>query len=136
MPFEYSVVPAPKKGQKAKGVRSAEDRFANALETIMNAKGAEGWDYVRTDTLPAEERQGLTGTKTVYQNMMVFRRPLRVADAPVVEAPAALIEGPKEEPIAEAPEIPEDAPVEPTFSSRQPAADTDPLSEEPRLRAE
>ncbi len=132
--YEYSVVPAPKKGLKAKGVRTPEDRFANAMQSIMNEKGAEGWEYVRTDTLPAEERQGLTGSKTVYQNIMVFRRAVSAAETPAVEAPAALIEGPKEEPVAEAPEIPEDAPVEPTFSSRQPEAT--PLSEEPRLRAD
>ena len=72
--YQYKVVPAPKAGLKAKGVRSNEDRFALALETLMNELGAQGWDYVRTDTLPAEERQGLTGRTTVYQNMLVFRR--------------------------------------------------------------
>jgi len=81
MVFEYSVVPAPKKGMKAKGIKTTEDRFAHALQQIMNEKGADGWDYVRTDTLPTEERQGLTGRTTVYQNMMVFKRPL-TADAP------------------------------------------------------
>ena len=60
--YQYKVVPAPKAGLKAKGVRSNEDRFALALETLMNELGAQGWDYVRTDTLPAEERQGLTGS--------------------------------------------------------------------------
>ncbi len=40
----------------------------------MNRLGAEGWDYVRADALPCEERVGLTGTKTVFQNMLVFRR--------------------------------------------------------------
>ncbi|MEL6639853.1 MAG: DUF4177 domain-containing protein [Pseudomonadota bacterium] len=133
--FEYVVVPAPKKGLKAKGKRSAEDRFANALETIMNEKGAEGWEYVRTDTLPADERQGLTGSKTVYQNMMVFRRALAPTAAPEApEPPAALIEGPK--PDDEVPAVPEDAPVEPTFSSRGSAQATDPLGDEPKLRAD
>ena len=81
MAYEYAVVPAPKKGVKARGVKTPEDRFANALQTIMNEKGAEGWDYVRTDTLPSEERQGLTGRTTVFQNMMVFRRALAAPES-------------------------------------------------------
>ena len=75
MAFEYKVVPAPTKGLKAKGVRSNDDRFANALETKMNALAVEGWEYQRTDTLPSEEREGLMGKTTVYRNMLVFRRP-------------------------------------------------------------
>jgi len=89
--FEYKVVPAPKKGVKAKGVRATEDRFANALEGVMNKLGAEGWDYLRTDTLPCEERVGLTGRTTNYQNMLVFRRVLaevEKAPGPQVKAPA------------------------------------------------
>jgi len=114
MPFEYSVVPAPKKGQKAKGVRSAEDRFAYALQQIMNDKGAEGWEYVRTDTLPSEERQGLTGSKTVYQNVMVFKRAITVAE-PAVEPPTALLAAPTPEPEPE-----DDDPIEPpSFITRE-----------------
>lgn len=97
--YEYKVVPAPKKGRRGKGVKGPEGRFANALETVMNELGAEGWEYQRTDTLPAEERQGLTGRTTVFQNMLVFRRPLESAEEtfepklieqidPLVEAPA------------------------------------------------
>lgn len=88
--YEYAVVPAPKRGLKARGVRSTEDRFANALQTVMNAYGAEGWEYVRTDTLPCEERQGLTGRTTVFQNMLVFRRTLASEESAAPEAVAAL----------------------------------------------
>ena len=72
--YEYKIVPAPKTGLKAKGLKTAEDRFANALETTMNALGAQGWEYQRTDTLPCEERSGLTKRVTTFQNMLVFRR--------------------------------------------------------------
>lgn len=81
--YEYRVVPAPRKGIKTRTAKTAEDRFAAALEEVMNAQGAEGWDYVRSDTLPAEERQGLTGRATVYQNMLVFRRAIGAAAQPV-----------------------------------------------------
>ena len=78
--FEYKVVPAPVKGLKAKGIRSPEARFAHALASAMNDLGADGWTYVRADTLPAEERVGLTKTKTVYHNMLVFRREIAEAE--------------------------------------------------------
>lgn len=72
--FEYKVVPAPNKGQKTRGVKSAEGRFAYALERLMNEMGRDGWEYVRAETLPSEERQGLTGSTTTYRNVLVFRR--------------------------------------------------------------
>ncbi|MBT8411481.1 MAG: DUF4177 domain-containing protein [Octadecabacter sp.] len=74
--YEYKVIPAPKKGIKAKGLKKGEARFAKALETVMNEFGAAGWEYQRTDTLPLEERQGLTGKTTSFQNLLVFRRPV------------------------------------------------------------
>ena len=82
--YEYKVIPAPKKGLRAKGVRGTELRFANALQELMNEYGAQGWEYQRTDTLPCEERVGLTGKSTGFQNMLVFRR---VIEAAVVEIP-------------------------------------------------
>jgi len=85
--FEYKVVPAPKRGKRGKGVRGWEGKFANALETVMNEMGALGWQYLRTDTLPSEERQGLTGRTTIFQNMLVFQRPVEIE----LEMPVALI---------------------------------------------
>lgn len=77
--YEYKVVPAPKKASKVKGVKGTDQRFATALAGIMNEYGAEGWEYQRTDTLPCEERQGLTGRVTTFQNMLVFRREVAAA---------------------------------------------------------
>lgn len=85
MNYEYKVIPAPTKGLKAKGVKSGADRFANALQTAMNAMAADGWDYLRAETLPSEEREGLMGKTTVFQNVLVFGRA-------VVEQPVAEIE--------------------------------------------
>lgn len=91
--YEYKVVPAPTRGEKAKGVKGAPARFAHALTALMNEMGRDGWDYLRSDTLPCEERQGLTGKTTVFQNMLVFRRVIVEAEAtgiatPEAEAPA------------------------------------------------
>ncbi|SMR72803.1 protein of unknown function [Aliiroseovarius halocynthiae] len=72
--YEYQVIPAPRKGKKARGVKGTEARFAYAMQEALNDEAAEGWEYVRTDTLPSEERSGLTGRTTIYQNLLVFRR--------------------------------------------------------------
>jgi hypothetical protein len=77
--FEYKVIPAPRRGEKARGVKTTEDRFAYALTQLMNQLGAEGWDYVRADALPCDERAGLTGTKTTFQNVLIFRRAIGTA---------------------------------------------------------
>lgn len=103
---EYSVIPAPKKGVKGRGIKGAEAQFANALAQAMNEAAADGWEYVRAETLPSEERQGLTGKTTVYHNMLVFRRPLKTA---AEAAPKAAPEPEKVEPPAPQP-VPQDAP--------------------------
>jgi hypothetical protein len=75
--YEYRVVPAPRKGEKARGVKTVEDRFALSLTQVLNAQAREGWDYLRTDTLPCDERTGFTGRQhTVFQTVLVFRRAL------------------------------------------------------------
>lgn len=74
--YEYLSVPAPKKGEKAKGVKGSNGRMAQAMTTLLNTHGAEGWEYVRSDTLPMEERSGLTSKSVSYYTVLVFRRPL------------------------------------------------------------
>ena len=88
--YEYRVIPAPTQGLRDKAVKGEEARFAAAMSALLNAEAADGWEYQRTDTLPAESRDGLMRTRvTVFRNLLVFRRP-REAEAP--EPPAALIE--------------------------------------------
>ena len=92
--YEYKVIPAPRRGEKARGVKTTEDRFALALTGVMNTLGAEGWEYVRADTLPVDERSGLTGTKTSFQNLLVFRREIAMATAAAVVTPALVVAPP------------------------------------------
>jgi hypothetical protein len=91
--YEYKVIPAPRRGEKAKGARTVPERFAVALTQAMNDMAREGWEYLRADTLPCDERVGLTGTATHFQNMLVFRRALSASPAaaatPVVAAAPA-----------------------------------------------
>lgn len=107
--FEFKVIPAPKRGEKARGVKTTEDRFALALTSLMNQLGAEGWDYVRADSLPCEERAGFTGgVKTTFQNVLVFRRAIPSLSADVPTSARLLLQ----EPVAAAPRLgPADAAV-------------------------
>jgi hypothetical protein len=73
--YEYKLVPAPERATKHKGLKGAA-LFAATLEDVMNALGAEGWHYLRADTLPEEVRTGLTSRTTTYRNILVFQRAL------------------------------------------------------------
>lgn len=106
--YEYRVVPAPEKGKKAKGAKGTSGRFAVALQDLMNEMGAAGWEYQRTDTLPCQERVGLTGRQTTFQHMLVFRRTL-AAEAVSDEEVTALLAAPEDEPAPDAAEEPETA---------------------------
>lgn len=77
--YEYKVIPAPTNGTKAKGVKTAQGRFAMTLEVLMNQMAAEGWEFQRAETLPSEERTGLMSKSTSYRNVLVFRRVSDVA---------------------------------------------------------
>jgi hypothetical protein len=92
-PYHYKVIPAPTRGVRGKGVKGAGAKFANALEQVMNEMGVDGWEYQRSETLPCEERTGITSKTTVFRNVLVFRRPIetdisafepKLLDAPVV----------------------------------------------------
>jgi hypothetical protein len=85
--YEYKVIPAPRRGEKTRGAKTTADRFAHALTQVMNELGRDGWEYLRADTLPCEERVGLTGKATAFQNMLVFRRATG-AETSHTEAPA------------------------------------------------
>ncbi len=126
MVYEYWVVPAPRRGQKARGLRSAEDRFAFALTNLMNTMGAQGWEYQRADALPCDERSGLMGTKTTFQNVLVFRRPLEVSEEETLSAPQEEVSLP---PPPRPPAPPPPPPPPPTISSPAPrTAKPEPLA--------
>lgn len=118
--FEYKAVPAPVTGTKAKGVKSTEDRFALSMTDSLNQMAADGWEYVRAETLPCEERKGLTGRETRYQNVLIFRRlqaealPLDGETVRVVTRPSPqLVPNPEPEPAPQPtpPQPPRTAPI-------------------------
>jgi hypothetical protein len=77
--YEYSVVPAPKQVPKIKGVKGTPQRFAQGMTDLLNAWGAEGWEFQRVETLPCEERSGLMGKTLGSQVVLVFRREIEEA---------------------------------------------------------
>lgn len=105
--YEYKVVPAPLRGEKARGVKTTADRFAHALTHVMNDMARDGWEYLRADTLPCEERSGFTSRTTTFQHILVFRRPFealpeeRPALPPPITPRAAEGETPRIAPAAE-----------------------------------
>lgn len=76
--YEYKVIPAPVRTVKVKGLKTASERFAHLLTECLNEAAAEGWEYVRAENLPCEERKGLFGKARSNQVVLIFRRALPV----------------------------------------------------------
>lgn len=131
--FEYSVIPAPNRGEKGKDAKTPGDRYAAALAAELNRMARDGWEYVRADVLPSEERSGLTGRSTMYHNLLVFRR---AAAAPMAgsmarqpqpeyaaaASPARAPEPVPDLPLAAAPQ-PSDHPAKTTPAEAAPGTD-------------
>ncbi|GAB1380385.1 hypothetical protein [Pararhodobacter aggregans] len=99
---EYKVVPAPQRAAKSKGLKTIADRFAHTLAERINAEAAGGWHFVRTETLPCEERSRLGSVRVSQQVVMIFARELG-ATRPDAGAALAAAQG-HAAPVAEAPE--------------------------------
>ena len=89
MPFEYTVIAAPDRSQKAKAAKTPAERYALTLTEELNRMAADGWEYIRAETLPSEERSGLTSRTTTYHNLLVFRRDLTAPSQATVPDEAA-----------------------------------------------
>ena len=91
MPFEYKVVGAPEKGQRSRGARTRSDRVAAAFAKVLADEAVDGWEYLRTDIVPIEEKAGLFSRREeVRRAVMIFRRALpepRVEPEPVAAPP-------------------------------------------------
>ena len=118
--FEYKVVPSPRKGEKSREAKTVPDRFALTLTQLMNRMGQDGWEYLRADALPCDERVGLTGSKTTFQSVLVFRRVLDAAAGPLqltaAEPPAVFVPtlGSAEAPAGVAPAL---GPAKPSLAA-------------------
>ena len=136
--FEYKVIPAPRTGQRRGSNRGPAGRFANAMEQIINAEAALGWEFQRAETLGAEERQGVMRKRVEnFHSVLVFRRPLETeteaAETLRDEPPLA---APVEDPAPE--EVSSEVEPEPMALSEEPAdnAEADQDEGEPAVEPE
>ena len=75
--YEYKVLPAPNRAKRVKGVKGNAARFAALLTETMNDLAKDGWQYVRSDSMPVEEKPGLLKSRVEnYHTVLVFRRPV------------------------------------------------------------
>ncbi len=102
---EYLALPAPSRSPKIKGLKTPTERYAHQITSLLNELAAEGWEFWRSECLPSEERKGLTGTMTVQNHLLIFRRPSAEALAehlaqtePAAIVPPASRHEPSEEP--------------------------------------
>ncbi len=72
--YEYLALPAPSRSPKVKGLKTPAERYAHQVTVLLNELAAEGWEFWRAECLPSEERKGLTGTVTVQNHLLIFRR--------------------------------------------------------------
>lgn len=143
--YEYKVMPAPARAEKVKGLKRTGERFAHGVSALMNEMAAQGWEYLRAETLPCEEKKGfMRGSTTSQQSLLVFRRALPGAQVEQPEAARAPAPGDRAaaaQPPASPPEPVPDAemrleaaepPLQGETTPRQNGPDTD----EPILRAD
>jgi Domain of unknown function (DUF4177) len=73
--YEYRVVAAPRKPKKVKGAKTSQDRFARTLTDVINEEARMGWEFVSSETLPADEKTSMLGSvKETFHTVLVFRR--------------------------------------------------------------
>lgn len=117
------------RSEKSKGAKTPADRYAATLTEAINAMAVEGWEYLRAETLPSEERSGLTGRTTLFHNLLIFRRLIEAAEpisAPAVAPSKVEPAPPRQEAARPAPAPAEPSPV---FSEKMPV--NEPAAQKP-----
>jgi len=121
--YTYKTVAAPRRLKKVKGVKGQDALLAHSVEDLIAVEAAQGWEYLRADTFPVEEKGGMFSKPVVTERaLLVFRKPVAaqqvrpVAARPVQEAPQPVSQ-PAQQPAA----APQPAPAqqqrtEPGFS--------------------
>lgn len=130
--YEYKCVGAPEKGKRGKRVRTRSDRVATAMQEIIADEAVDGWEYLRTDLVPVEEKSGIfSRVQEVHRAVLVFRRMLPQQSRRLFEAPAgAPYHAPEAAPVTHPMQAP---PPMSDPALRRPASETD---EDYRIAAE
>lgn len=81
--YEYKCVGAPEKAKRSRGAKTRTDRVAHAMQELINREAVNGWEYLRTDLLPVEEKSGLfSRSSEAHRAVLVFRRSVGEARRP------------------------------------------------------
>lgn len=83
MSYEYKCIAAPERAKRKRGAKTRTERVASAMQEVIATEAVDGWEYMRTDLVPTEEKAGLfSRTQEVHRAVLVFRR-ARMIQAPV-----------------------------------------------------
>ena len=111
MRYDYKTVAAPRRPGKFKGIKGP-DAFARTIEEAISAEAGAGWEYLRADTLPCEEKPGFFSRRqTVLHTILIFRRARAHAVDPVDEPAFAPQAVPAAAPAPQPRPAPEAAPM-------------------------
>ena len=89
--LEYKTIAAPRRAQKVKGVKGADERYAHTIGEIIDEQAAKGWRYLQADTFHFEEKNGFfSAARSVARTVLIFCRDRAqpVAAQPPAAAPA------------------------------------------------
>ena len=113
MTYEYKCVAAPERAKRRRGARGRTERVAAALEDVIRENAVDGWEYMRTDLVPIEEKSTwFSRAHEVHRAVLVFRRgepasTQRNDIAPSLNAPEPVIEDEPMLKIAASQDVPE-----------------------------
>lgn len=106
MEYEYKCIAAPEKARRRRGAKTRTDRVALAIQDILAAECKGGWEYLRADLIPVEEKSGFfSRAQDVHRAILVFRRAVGGSGAAVPYPVAA--------PVIPQPAVPQPAAPEP-----------------------
>lgn len=123
--YEYKVVTAPRKAGRAKGVRGQDEKYAYTLGELMNKMAADGWQYLRAESLPVDKKAGMMGkTNEKYLSLLVFQRRTdvpAVIQEPMFQEPAVNVPEFLSDPVVQTPVEPE--PIEDPMELHRPESE-------------
>lgn len=80
--YTYKTVAAPRRLKRVKGVKGQDALLSHSVAELIAAEAAQGWEYLRADTFPVEEKGGMFSKPVVTERaLLVFRKPVAVQQA-------------------------------------------------------
>lgn len=99
--YSYKTVAAPRRLKKVKGVKGKDALLARTVEDLIAVEAAQGWEYLRADTFPVEEKGGMFSKPVVTERaVLVFCKPIAVQPAYTAPQPAPVQHQPSAPPAA------------------------------------